>query len=221
MAKNLLFALAICVLTVHSSCAPIPTANPTVPVVSIVTAAASLAGAIGIVGATYGIPGTMIHGHATNQRQRRAKMDFISPNTGTIWKCGQDAQIHVVTFGFGSRWGLKQNRIVMYDSDGNKVSTLLSGQTADFIKVERTMKIGRPRHGRGLYKFRVPTNFKSGKYLLEYETNNQFNWDRSRFRFVSPVFEVQCNGTDAHDKVDGVNDTTAAAPKVSEKNNSV
>ncbi|KAI9138825.1 hypothetical protein BKA69DRAFT_1089490 [Paraphysoderma sedebokerense] len=136
--------------------------------------------------------GIGITGHAAQDKQRHAKMDWVSPNQQTVWQCGTVVPINVNTFGFGSFWGLSNSKITLMDSNGGSSSQIMSRPLAEFIKEERTLGIGRARNGKGSYQWRIPSNIQSGHYLMEFESANAWNWDRSRIRFTSPAFEIQC-----------------------------
>ncbi|KAI9139995.1 hypothetical protein BKA69DRAFT_1176280 [Paraphysoderma sedebokerense] len=156
-----------------------------------VAVAAGAVGAAGIVGAT----AFAVNGATSLDKQRHAKMEFLVPNVQTEWVCGSSVNIKYNTFGFGSFWRISRAKFTLIDSNGNKVEEINRSKTADAVKEERTAAIGRARNGRGEISWNIPDTLPTGSYMIEFESHNAMNMDRSRHRFVSAPFKVQCGGS--------------------------
>ncbi|KAI9136244.1 hypothetical protein BKA69DRAFT_1170851 [Paraphysoderma sedebokerense] len=155
-----------------------------------VAVAAGAVGAAGIVGAS----AFAIHGATSLDKQRHAKMEFLVPNGHTEWTCGSSVNVKFNTFGFGSFWGISNSKFTLVDSNGNAVEEIVRERLAQSVQEERTAAIGRARNGRGEISWNIPDTLPSGSYMIEFESHNAMNMDRSRHRFVSAPFKIHCGG---------------------------
>ncbi|KAI9136243.1 hypothetical protein BKA69DRAFT_1170850 [Paraphysoderma sedebokerense] len=167
--------------------------------VSSTVAEPAMAAAIGAAGIGVGVAATAAAGFSVSgalslDKQRHAKMEFLVPNVHTEWTCGSSVNVKYNTFGFGSFWRLSNAKFTLLDSSGNKVEEVNRGKTADAVKEERTAAIGRARNGRGEITWNIPTSLSTGSYMIEFESSNLVDMDRSRHRFLSSPFKIQCDG---------------------------
>ncbi|KAI9139393.1 hypothetical protein BKA69DRAFT_1086033 [Paraphysoderma sedebokerense] len=133
-----------------------------------------------------------IHGATTFDQQRHARFEFVSPNQKTNWKCGSTQDIKANTFGFGSLQGIDNSKLTLLNGNGEKITEIMNKKTSQFLKEERTMGAGRARNGQASYSWFIPENIEGGVYRLEFESFNALNMDRSRFRFTSDAFTIDC-----------------------------
>ncbi|KAI9137230.1 hypothetical protein BKA69DRAFT_1099017, partial [Paraphysoderma sedebokerense] len=170
--------VALLALVSDTTAAPAPAPEPILPLLA----------AGGAIAAT----GALIHGSKSQDKQRHAKMTFVTPNEKTVWQCGQTVQVSVDTFGFGSFWGISTAKLNLITNEGEPLGEIMKQKLSKFIKEERTFGIGRARNGKGTYEWTIPQDVSTGHYKIEYESHNALNMDRSRLRFTSPSFEIQC-----------------------------
>lgn len=183
--------VALLALVSNAVAAPAPAIPAALaPIVAAATSPLGVAAGVVSTGAV------VAHGASTANRQKHSKMEFASPIEGTVFKCGEAANINVVTYGFGSFWGISRAKFHLLDKEGNKVADVMNRKLSDFLKEERTMGIGRPRNGKGSHSWTIPETVVSGKYKLEFESHDAFNTDYSRLRFLSPTFTIECSAAD-------------------------
>lgn len=78
------------------------------------------------------------------------------------------------------------------DLAGQPVANVMKDRTAQFIKLQRTGGIGRPRYGHGRFNWTIPSDFKTARYKLVYNGYNAWSTARSVRIFVSPSFRIVC-----------------------------
>ncbi|KAI9143048.1 hypothetical protein BKA69DRAFT_1037180 [Paraphysoderma sedebokerense] len=125
-------------------------------------------------------------------RQVHGQIEFMVPNSGLQWTCGQKAKIKMNAYAIGSFWGITNSKLTLYDAEYNKVSTIMQQKLKNWLKVERTLKIGRARHGYGEYVWKVPSNITTGMYTIEFESHNALDMHASRIKGRSERFVIKC-----------------------------
>ncbi|KAI9143112.1 hypothetical protein BKA69DRAFT_202809 [Paraphysoderma sedebokerense] len=126
--------------------------------------------------------------------QAHAKMTFLFPHEKTNWQCGHTETIRANTFALGSQFGLSSSILTLVDNDGRKIADIMNQKSTEFIQADRTAGIGRARFGRALYKWTPPVNMPTGYYRIEYEGRDMLNMDRTRLKFISDPFYINCVG---------------------------
>ncbi|KAI9143047.1 hypothetical protein BKA69DRAFT_1123511 [Paraphysoderma sedebokerense] len=125
-------------------------------------------------------------------RQVHGQIEFMVPNSNLRWKCGQKAKIKMNAYAIGNFWGITNSKLTLYDAEYNKVSTIMQQKLKNWLKVERTLKIGRARHGYGEYVWKVPSNITTGMYTIEFESYNALDIHASRIKGRSERFVIKC-----------------------------